>query len=230
MLAAFAILLQCALQFTPTLAHVLAAVIQMKTYCEQEPLLRAYRTGPCEVSALANDHNQNSDLQQRLQNHKCRSITVVVPAYMPNEEDILLDCLEVYRQEATKYPGTMRVILVWNSPQEHTFMEQKLKELEKEWPSFEAHRNTLSTSKCDNLNMAVDLLGTDFALFNDADTMVSAESMCRASLRLFEEDQDTVQARLVAMLQVGIACMFVFVAGAPKNLSTLKRRRCPKPC
>ena len=103
-------------------------------------------------------------MQARLANHQCRSITVVIPAYMPNEEDILMDSLAAYRTEQSKYPGEFRVMLVWNSPDEHPEMEEMLEQLQTEWPELSVHRNKLSTTKCDNLNMAIEMLETDFAL------------------------------------------------------------------
>ncbi|CAJ1362538.1 unnamed protein product [Effrenium voratum] len=192
-----AMLLQMVALFPFCFTHLHATYVLVKQWCDQETLLRAYRTGPYDVPMLEDELTRESVLKTRLQTHKCRSITVVVPAYMPNEEDIVLECLDAYRREEAKYPGIMRVMLVWNSPQEHTWIEQQLEELQESWPAFSVHRNHMSTSKCDNLNMAISLLETDFALFNDVDTMVSAASMCRASLHLFEENHSAVQSYLV---------------------------------
>ena len=195
-----AMLLQMVALFPFCFTHLHATYVLVKQWCDQETLLRAYRTGPYDVPMLEDELTRESVLKTRLQTHKCRSITVVVPAYMPNEEDIVLECLDAYRREEAKYPGIMRVMLVWNSPQEHTWIEQQLEELQESWPAFSVHRNHMSTSKCDNLNMAISLLETDFALFNDVDTMVSAASMCRASLHLFEENHSAVQSYLAPAL------------------------------
>merc|ERR1719473_1587192 len=73
-------------------------------------------------------------------------------------------------------------------------MEVQLKQLMLEWPSFTALRCLSSTSKCDNLNMAMEHLTTEMALLNDADTMVSAATMCRASINMFEDELDIVQS------------------------------------
>lgn len=155
---------------------------------------RAYKTGPFEVCTLEDDAKEDSELNVRLRAHQCRSITVVIPAYMPNEEEIVLDVLDYYRVQQAEYPGEMRVLLVWNSPQEHPEIEAELRYLQTDWPALEVRRNTWSTSKCDNLNMAIDLLETEMALLNDMDTMVSAASMCRASLHIFEEGYDIAQS------------------------------------
>ncbi|CAE7254518.1 CSLA7 [Symbiodinium sp. CCMP2456] len=196
-LVCIAIVVQIA-SFLPTsIAQTQAVPLNMAQWWSQVQFPQAYRTGPFEAPCLAGEMDEASELQARLASHQCRSITVVIPAYMPNEEDILMDSLAAYRTEQSKYPGEFRLILVWNSPDEHPEMEEMLEQLQKEWPELSVHRNRLSTTKCDNLNMAIEMLETDFALFNDMDTMVSAATMCRASLHLFEENFDTAQCYLV---------------------------------
>jgi len=165
-----------------------------KDLCTMKPAERAYRTGPYEVCTLEDDEQENSELNLRLRTHQCRSVTVVIPAYMPNEEEIILDVLEYYRTQENLYPGKMQVLLVWNSPREHPEIEIALGCLQEEWPALRVYRHHGSTSKCDNLNLAIDLLETDMALLNDMDTMVSAASMCRASLHIFDEGYDIAQS------------------------------------
>lgn len=165
-----------------------------KDWCTMKPAARAYKTGPYEVCLLDEDAQEDSDLNFRLKTHQCKSVTVVIPAYMPNEEEIILDVLDYYRGQQAEYPGEMRVLLVWNSPHEHPEIEEALQQLQAEWSALEVHRHTLSTSKCDNLNLAIDLLKTEMALLNDMDTMVSAASMCRASIHIFEDGYDIAQS------------------------------------
>lgn len=181
--------------FVPELICELACFPQfLKDLRTMKRAGRAYKTGPYEVCTLEDDYREDSELNVRLRAHQCQPVTVVIPAYMPNEEEIVLDVLEYYRTQASEYPGDMRVLLVWNSPEEHPEIETALRHLQAEWPALAVHRHTCSTSKCDNLNLAIDLLETDMALLNDMDTMVSAASMCRASLHLFEEGYDIAQA------------------------------------
>jgi hypothetical protein len=159
-----------------------------------KPAARAYKTGPYEVCLLEDDAREDSELNLRLRAHQCRSVTVVIPAYMPNEEEILFDVLDYYRGQQAIYPGEMCVLLVWNSPRDHPATEEALRHLQDEWQGLQVHRHVHSTSKCDNLNLAIDLLRTEMALLNDMDTMVSAASMCRASLHLFEDGYDLAQS------------------------------------
>lgn len=128
-----------------------------------------------------------------------RPLTVVLPAYMPNEEAIIMDVLQYYQSEEKKYPPGFKVLLVWNSPKlgdYHKDIEEKLAALEAKWSGFKSIRVMESTCKADNLNVAIRMLDTDFALFNDSDTIVSAETMCRASIHIFGPEQyDVAQGR-----------------------------------
>jgi len=156
---------------------------------------RFCKTDPFEVAIIDDDNVDNGvqgELAEKLKTHKCCSITVVIPCYMPNEQEIIFDILDYYRQQEKRYPGEMKVLVVWNSPDEHPDVEDGLNSLAAEWPSLTWRHDLLSTSKCDNLNTAIDNLTTDVALLNDADTIVSAESFIRASLHITggkEEDQ-----------------------------------------
>jgi len=164
-----------------------------KDLCEGKTASKAYRTSPYEVALLDDDARPDSTYQKRLAQHlganggKCLSCTVVIPCYMPNEEEILMDVIDFYQKQEKEYPGEMKVMIVWNSPREHPEFEAQLEKVKAQWPALSVHRNHWSTSKCDNLNMAIELLRTDIALLNDADTMVSGQTMARASMHLCEE-------------------------------------------
>lgn len=41
-----------------------------------------------------------------------REMTVVLPAYMPNEEEIIMDVLRYYKKEEAKYPGGYKVAVL----------------------------------------------------------------------------------------------------------------------
>jgi cellulose synthase/poly-beta-1,6-N-acetylglucosamine synthase-like glycosyltransferase len=113
---------------------------------------------------------------------------------MPNEQSIIMDVLFFYRKEINEYPGDVSVFVVWNSADDHKEIVDLLSQFCNENPKFKVFRNTNSTSKCDNLNYALSIIDTDMVLLNDADTIVSAETMCRASIRLFDEGYDIAQA------------------------------------
>lgn len=197
---------------------------------------KAYQTGGYEVCTLDDDAKDNSDLKRQLQKHECRSVTVVVPCYMPNEEEIIFDVIDYYKAQEKKYPGTMRMMIIWNSPRDHPDTEVKLKQIEQGWAALSVHRNPWSTSKCDNLNFAIDILDrpdykTETALLNDADTMVTAETMCRASMILYDKGYDIAQSHSThcymdktGQPESGCFCFGIaatlFDATKPLNMST----------
>lgn len=156
----------------------------------------SYRVGPYEVCSIDEDAHADCELNIRLRTHQCRSLTVVIPCYMPNEEGIIADVIDYYRSQKERYPGELRLMIVWNSPRDHPHFEDMLAAVRVDCPWITAHRNLRSTSKCDNLNMACHLLKTDFCLLNDADTIVSAASMCRASMLIFDAGYDIAQCHL----------------------------------
>lgn len=197
---------------------------------------RAYQTGGYEVCEIDEDAKENSELKQQLKSHQCHSLTVVVPCYMPNEEEIIFDVIDYYKVQQKNYPGNMRMMIIWNSPRDHPETEQKLNQTAKELGWLSSHRNPWSTSKCDNLNLAIDILEkpeymTDIALLNDADTMVTAATMCRASMILYDKGYDIAQSHSThcymdktGQPESGCFCFGAFAtlfdATKPLNMST----------
>lgn len=161
----------------------------MKDLWNMKRSSNAYRTGPYEVALLDDDLREESTLNRQLRTHLCQPLTILIPAYMPNEEEIMFDVFNFYRKQAEDYPNDLKILFVWNSPNEHPEAEERLREYQEEWPNLKVVRNPWSTSKCDNLNMACDYIETEFVLLNDSDTMVSAATMKRASMHIFGEEQ-----------------------------------------
>jgi hypothetical protein len=196
---------------------------------------KGYNTDVWEVCKIEEDELESGELMQAAKNHKCCAITVVIPCYMPNEEEILDDVLDYYKEQASLYPGEMKVLVVWNSPDDHPEVVEKFQQREKEWPAFSWQRDRISTSKCDNLNTALDYLTTEVALLNDADTMVSVGSFIRASMWLTggtpESQVDMAQchsthckADRTGFPESGFFCFGPFItmadASKPKNMAT----------
>ncbi len=157
----------------------------------------AYKTGAYEVCDLDEcdlSGETKRKYEEKLAAHECRALTVVMPAYLPNEAEIVMDVLEWYREKEAEYPAGLRVMFVYNTPMDMPDIEKQLQDLTQEWPALSVHRCHNSTSKCDNLNLAISLLETDFALLNDTDTIVSVDTMKRASMRIFGEKYDICQA------------------------------------
>lgn len=69
---------------------------------------------------------------------ECKSLTVVIPCYMPNEEGVLLNVLKSHKQAADGFPAHLHVIVVWNSPtpDKHEKIVLGMEEIAKDWPTF----------------------------------------------------------------------------------------------
>jgi len=95
---------------------------------------RFCKTEPFEVAIIDEDNldlETTGALKVKLRDHQCCAITVVIPCYMPNEEEIIFDVLDYYRDQAKRYPGDLRVLVVWNSPDAHHELEDKFNDLNK---------------------------------------------------------------------------------------------------
>jgi len=157
---------------------------------------RAYKTGLWDITEIDDDLKEDGELRKKLDTHKCLPLTIVIPCYMPNEKDILEEVLDFYEEQLKHYPGESKVLIVWNSPQNHPEVEDALNKRVESWPNkgLIVKRNMWSTSKCDNLNMACDFIDTEMALLNDADTMVHWGTMVRASMWIGDEGYDIAQS------------------------------------
>jgi len=128
---------------------------------------------------------------------KALSLTIVIPCYMPNEEEILPIVVDFYEEQLKHYPGESKILIVWNSPKQHPEFEELMKDRAAKWPTkggLVVKRCLNSTSKCDNLNMACDLIDTEVACLNDADTMLHWGCMVRASIWIKDHDYDLAQS------------------------------------
>lgn len=173
--------------------YFLAIQSMYKAFTNKDESSTVYNTGDYEVAAIDGDRQAMTDLKAHGRQSTWPSLTVILPCYMPIEEPIIMDVLGWYRKQSEEYPGQFFVMVVWNSPSDHPVISEKLSALCMEWPSLSVHRHHLSISKADNLNLAVGLLKTDIVLVNDADTIVSAASMCRAAMHIHMGNFDVAQ-------------------------------------
>jgi len=180
-----------------TLPMIIAKCVMFKSLfgllLKKDEASSIYNTGDYEVAEIDSDAQAMSNLRAKTSQSMWPSITVILPCYMPIEESIIMDVLGWYRKQGDEYPGELLVLVVWNSPQEHPCISEKLSALCKEWPGLSVHRHEMSTSKADNLNLAISLLTTDVVLVNDADTIVSAACMCRAAMHIHMGNFDVAQ-------------------------------------
>jgi len=174
--------------------------------CSNKYASRSYRTGVWDVCELDEDKDgPGPDLRRQMEEcGKLLDMTVMLPCYLPNEEEILEFVWKHYMGEFEKlaeyekqlFPeGTLckkEILVVWNSPN-GLASHPNFPVLADEWKMkykkagfcLRVEENPKSTSKCDNLNFACDmftpLIQTEMCCLNDADTMLDWSCMVRGS-------------------------------------------------
>jgi hypothetical protein len=153
---------------------------------------RSYNTGVWDICELDEDRDgPGSQLQEILQK-KVLDTTIVLPCYLPNEEDILPFVLEHYMKEYEKLSQyeqaekcRKEVLVVFNSPNQHPEFPKIVAEWAEKYDAkgfkLTVRENKESTSKCDNLNLACEIITTEVCVLNDADTMLDWTCLVRGS-------------------------------------------------
>lgn len=158
---------------------------------------KAYNTTVFEIAEIDDDLKEKGWVQTQMATHKALSLTIVIPCYMPNEEEILPIVVDFYEEQLKHYPGESKILIVWNSPHNHPEFEELMEKRAASWPTkggLVVKRCRYSTSKCDNLNMACDFIDTEIACLNDADTMLHWGTMVRGSMWIKDHGYDIAQS------------------------------------
>ena len=119
----------------------------------------------------------------------------IIPAYLPNEEGIILDTVRHILTRVERPVAGLEVVLVYNTPCDVP-VEKELKSLEKEYPEFRAVRVEKSRSKAENLNRAVTLINGEITVIIDADHRPYPDCLTRA-WRWLANEYHVVQGRNV---------------------------------
>jgi cellulose synthase/poly-beta-1,6-N-acetylglucosamine synthase-like glycosyltransferase len=153
---------------------------------------RSYTTGVWDVCELDEDKDgPGSELKSILQK-KVLDTTIVLPCYLPNEEDILPFVLNHLMKEYEKLAQheqaekcRKEVLVVFNSPNQHPEFPKTVAEWTEKYEArgfkLTVRENKESTSKCDNLNLACEIITTEVCVLNDADTMLDWTCIVRGS-------------------------------------------------
>jgi len=161
-------------------------------WCNFKKASRSYSTGVWDICELDEDKDgPGSQLKQILQK-PVLDTTIVLPCYLPNEEDILPFVLEHYMKEFGKLAQfeqaekcRKEVLVVFNSPNQHPEFPKTVAEWSEKYEGkgfkLTVRENKESTSKCDNLNLACEILTTEVCVLNDADTMLDWTCIVRGS-------------------------------------------------
>jgi cellulose synthase/poly-beta-1,6-N-acetylglucosamine synthase-like glycosyltransferase len=117
----------------------------------------------------------------------------LVAAYLPNEQDIILDTLHHILTRVQRPLGGLEVILAYNTPL-YLPVELDLQALARQYPELKVLRVEGSRSKAENLNAALGIVTGEIIGILDADHHPPADCFIRAWHWLAQE-YDVVQGR-----------------------------------
>lgn len=119
----------------------------------------------------------------------------LVAAYLPNEQDIILETLEHILLNVQRPPGGLEIILAYNTPTDLP-VEQNLQRLAQLYPELRILRVEGSSSKAENLNAAFELVTGEITCILDADHHPAADCFFRA-WHWIDKGYDVVQGRSI---------------------------------
>lgn len=119
--------------------------------------------------------------------------TAIIAAYLPNEQDIILETVRHMLAFVDVPPDRFQVILAYNTP-ESLAIEADLQEIAACDPRLLPLRVSGSRSKAENVNAALGAATGEIVAIYDADHLPAADCFCRAWCRL-SAGADMVQGR-----------------------------------
>lgn len=192
-----------------SLSLIAAAVLLLETTCMvvwwQKPQLRGKRgllqglfRQKHPVLTAAYDENplvyrENNLRQLAAIAPKC---SLIVVAYLPNEQDIIVETLEQILQQVIRPAGGLEVILAYNTPYRLP-IEAELWDLVDQYPELRLLPVADSHSKAENLNAAIAMVTGEMTCIFDADHWPAPDAVVRAWSWLAKGDYDVVQGRNV---------------------------------
>jgi len=117
----------------------------------------------------------------------------LIAAYLPNEQDIILDTLRHILYKVQRPAAGLELILAYNTPMDLP-IEEDLRRLAQIHPELQLLRVEGSHSKAENLNAALNLVTGEIACILDADHLPPTDCFFRA-WRWLEHRYDVVQGR-----------------------------------
>ncbi|KAK6604168.1 hypothetical protein H4I95_06071 [Botrytis cinerea] len=127
-------------------------------------------------------------------------VDIVIVAYLPNEQDIIMDRIN-YACQKLEYPtDKIRINIVYNTPFPIQSLEEEMWEATAKYPQLRIIKVEGSTSKADNLNYYLSLdTGSDVTAIYDCDHYIHPHSPRWAIERFIKEKGkvDIVQGRCI---------------------------------
>ena len=155
--------------------------------------------GPTRDARKAVQRVQSRDWTFPTPNDDLLFVNLLIVAYLPNEQDIIMDRIN-YALDEIKYPShKIRINLLYNTPKSIEPLETELIELASKKSHFRVIKVENSKSKADNLNYYFTLnTGGDIICIFDADHYPHPYG-CRWAIERFmqEKNVDVVQGRCV---------------------------------
>lgn len=121
--------------------------------------------------------------------------SVLIAAYLPNEQDIILETIEHILLNVHRPAAGLEVILAYNTPIDLT-VEEDLRKLTQLYPELHLLRVEGSRSKAENLNAAFTIVTGEVTCILDADHHPAADCFERA-WHWIEQGYDVVQGRSI---------------------------------
>lgn len=119
--------------------------------------------------------------------------TIVIAAYLPNEQDIILETLTYILEQVRRPPAGLEIILGYNTPTDLP-IEEDLRRLAKAHPQLRLLRVKRSHSKAENLNAALKIVTGEIVCILDADHHPCPDGFVRA-WHWLNQGYDVVQGR-----------------------------------
>jgi cellulose synthase/poly-beta-1,6-N-acetylglucosamine synthase-like glycosyltransferase len=142
---------------------------------------------------IASTHSRAKLLARKHQLPRC---TFIVVAYLPNEQNIILDTLKYILMNVERPQDGLEVILAYNSPVSLP-VEDDLQHLANLYPELRLLCVEGSRSKAENLNAALQIITGEITCILDADHWPTAGCLRRAWRWLASDRYDVVQGRNV---------------------------------
>ncbi|HEX4364077.1 MAG TPA: cellulose biosynthesis cyclic di-GMP-binding regulatory protein BcsB [Solirubrobacteraceae bacterium] len=124
------------------------------------------------------------------------TVTAIVSAYLPNEQELVADTIVHLATELRVAPGSLQIILAYNTPEDMPDVERVLCSLAELNVAFLPIRVASSHSKAENVNAALRFVRGEVTVLLDADHRPARDAAVRA-LRWFGSGYDIVQGRCV---------------------------------
>lgn len=128
--------------------------------------------------------------------HQTPRVSIVVVAYLPNEQGIILETLQHILTQVRWPSARLEVILAYNTPTALP-VEADLHMLARQYVPLKLLRVENSTSKAQNLNAALEMVSGEMTCIFDADHHPSPDCLERAWRWLSQGQYDLIQGRNV---------------------------------